>query len=103
MEKLRSELMLEHDDIIMLLEVFLKKMQTLRGELAHAINAKAYATIAKVAHSIKGASANFRMEEVQLLARDLEEAATAKNKGYDYQGMYERLFAELGTVKIIDA
>jgi PAS domain S-box-containing protein len=103
MEKLRSELMLEHDDIIMLLEVFLKKVQTLRGELAHAINANAYATIAKIAHSIKGSSANFRMEEVQQLAREVEEAATAKKQGYDYQGMYEKLFSELEKVKIIEA
>jgi PAS domain S-box-containing protein len=101
MEKLRSELMLDSDDIIMLLEVFLKKMKTLRGELAHAINAEAYASIAKVAHSIKGASANFRMEEVQQMARELEEAATAKRKRYDYQGMYERIFSELGKVKIV--
>ncbi len=103
MEKLRTELMLEPEEIIMLLQVFVKKIASLRNDLLHAIQADAYATIAKVAHSIKGSSANFRMEEVQRMAREMEEAATAKDTAYDYQGMYERLFAELDKVRIAEA
>jgi PAS domain S-box-containing protein len=99
MVKLQKELMLEYDDIVMLLGVFLKKLETLLPELDQAISKSDFAKIAKHAHSIKGSSANFRMEEVQKLAKSIEDSAS-KEEAFDYRGVFETLETELSKVKV---
>ncbi|MDX1295831.1 MAG: ATP-binding protein, partial [Sulfurimonadaceae bacterium] len=99
MDKLQKELMLEYDDIVMLLGVFLKKLDTLMPELDRAISESDFSMIAKHAHSIKGSSANFRMEEVQKLAKSMEDAAS-KEEAFDYRGAFETLEEELSKVKV---
>ena len=99
MAKLQKELMLERDDIVMLLKVFAKKVASLEPELEAAVAARDYAKIAKLAHSIKGSSANFRMEAVQKLAKALEDAAGNKADDFDYEGYFAELKGELSQVK----
>ncbi len=100
MQKLRKELMLETNEILMLLEVFMKKVGKLIPELKRAISETDYPVMAKLAHSIKGSSANFRLEEVQRLAKTLEDAASERRDDADYGGLFERLQQELGKVRL---
>ena len=102
MAKLQKELMLERDDIVMLLKVFAKKVASLEPELEAAIKGRDYAKVAKLAHSIKGSSANFRMETVQKLAKALEDAASNRTDDFDYEGCFAELTGELLQVKQVE-
>ena len=98
MAKLQKELMLEPEDIIMLLGVFTKKVASLEPELEAAVASGNFVKIAKLAHSIKGSSANFRLEEIQQLAKSLEDAASGGVEDFDYKGVYDALHAELSKI-----
>ena len=99
-EKLKEDLMLEPDQIIMLLKVFLKKMDQLLPELEAAIETTDLEVIARLGHTIKGSSANFRMEAIQNLARRMEEAAAENDGTYDYGSLLEKLEEEIGKIGI---
>ncbi len=82
--KLMDELGLDMDELLMLLELFLNKMQKLLAELEVAVDANEYEKIASIAHSIKGSSANFRIEEINQESSIMEKMAKKKNLEFDY-------------------
>jgi HPt (histidine-containing phosphotransfer) domain-containing protein len=99
-EKLSQELMLNDDELIMLVELFLKKMSKQIPELEAAIKSKDYKKIALIAHSIKGSSGNFRLEEIQEQSEKIEKMAKAKDKKYDYESAFEKIKSRLAKIKI---
>lgn len=100
-EKLQNELMLSNDELIMLLSLFIKKMNTTIPELQNAILHKDYKKIALLAHSIKGSSGNFRIESLQKDASEMETMAKNKKSSYDYENIYETMKKTIESIKII--
>jgi len=99
--KLTEELMLNDDELIMLLDMFIKKMKKVLPDLLNAIRQKNYEKIALNAHSIKGSSGNFRIEFLQNSASELETMAKAKNSEYDYAQIYEKIKSRVLEIKIL--
>jgi len=98
---LSQELMLNQDEILMLVELFIKKMNKQIPDLDHAINIKDYQKIALIAHSIKGSSGNFRMEILQDITANIEKMAKEKNSKFDYKKEFLKIKNIVSKIKII--
>lgn len=97
---LMKELMLSYDELTILLDMYLKKMSKLLFELQDAIESKNYKEISMIAHSIKGSSANFRIEFLQSLAYEIETNAKSKETNYDYKEAYVKIKKYLESIKV---
>jgi signal transduction histidine kinase/CheY-like chemotaxis protein len=98
--QLLKELMLNQDELIMLLTLFLKKMRTTLPELSKAITKKDYKQIALLSHSIKGSSGNFRLELLQKIANNLELNARERNDEYDYVSQFKIVKEKIELIRI---
>lgn len=87
-ERLKQALMLDDDQIHQLLDLFHTKMKNMLPELKEAILRLDYESIAKIAHTIKGSSANFRYEEFSKLAAVMEKSAREEYLEFDFQEAY---------------
>lgn len=94
MEHLKSALMLDEEQIVYLLQVYQEKMTRTLRELKEAIVKQDFESIAKVAHSIKGSSANFRFDELSRLASVIEDSAGNKETDFDFEEAYSVLSAD---------
>lgn len=99
-QKLKKELMLSKDELLMLLTLFIKKMKKQIPELESAIKAKDYKNIALKAHSIKGSSGNFRIEFLQNSASEMEKMAKSQNSEYNYMEAFENIRDRVQEIKI---
>ncbi|MEA3370347.1 MAG: ATP-binding protein [Campylobacterota bacterium] len=99
-DKLSEELMLTHDELIMLLGLFIKKMKTVIPDLQNAIKKRDFKKIALSAHSIKGSSGNFRIESLQLGASEMEKMAKNENSDYDYERVFKEMKESIDKIKI---
>jgi len=99
--KLTKELMLNDDELIMLVELFIKKMSKQIPELEKCINIKDYENISLIAHSIKGSSGNFRMQNLQKLSHELEKNAKEKNANYNYDEIFEQIKEIVSIIEIV--
>ena len=98
---LSQELMLNKDEIIMLVELFIKKMAKQIPDLENAINIRDYKKIALIAHSIKGSSGNFRMERLQDITSVMESMAKEKNNDFDYESEFEKITKIVSKVRVV--
>jgi signal transduction histidine kinase/DNA-binding response OmpR family regulator len=98
--KLTEELMLNNDELIMLLTLFINKMNKLLPDLKNAIDNKEYKKIALNAHSIKGSSANFRIEILQASANEMESMAKNEDENFDYFTSYKIIKQRVDEIKI---
>lgn len=89
--KLAEELMLEEAQVIRLMGIYTKKMHESLAELQEAIQEHDYKVIGHIAHSIKGSSSNFRIEDLVALAYELEKAAYAKDETFDFSAIYKEI------------
>ena len=101
MQKLSEELMLSEDEVHMLLDLFLKKMAKLLPELHEAIKTEDYKSVGLLAHSIKGASGNFRIELLQTLSSEMEKKAKEKDEIYDYEATFEKIREKIQKITIV--
>lgn len=85
--KLQKELMLNSEELMMLLRLFIKKMDSTIPKLQDAIFCKDYQNIALIAHSIKGSSGNFRIESLQNDAGEMESMAKNRESDFDYDSL----------------
>jgi len=99
-EKLTKELMLTHDELILLLTLFIKKMKNTLLELKIAIEEEDFRKIALKAHSIKGSSGNFRIEELLKNSSEMEQMAKQENKEYDYLATFEKIATKIESIKV---
>ena len=99
-EKLSEELMLTHDELIMLLGLFIKKMKKVIPDLQNAIKKHDFKKIALNAHSIKGSSGNFRIESLQVNSSEMEKMAKSENSEYDYKSTFEDMKKIIDGIKI---
>ncbi|WP_304542775.1 ATP-binding protein [Sulfurimonas microaerophilic] len=98
---LTKELMLSIDELTMLVDLFVTKMQQVLPELQEAIEKKDYYKIAKKAHNIKGSSGNFRIEFLQKTASEMEEMAKKEESFYDYEGNFLKMKEAIEAIKIL--
>ena len=82
---LQEELQLTLLELEQLFAIYCKKMDETLPLLKNEIEQREYINIAKLAHSIKGSSANFRLKELQELSHILEIKAQEKNQSFDFQ------------------
>jgi signal transduction histidine kinase/DNA-binding response OmpR family regulator len=99
-DKLTEELMLTQDELILLLTLFIKKMKKTLPELKSAIALKDYKKIALKAHSIKGSSGNFRIEELLQYSSEMEQMAKYETKSYDYETTFRKIEEKIASIKI---
>jgi len=99
-QKLKKELMLNEDELIMLLTLFIKKMKNTMADLAQAITIRNYKKIALLAHSIKGSSGNFRIEILQKNANEMEKMAKLENVDYHYEKTFEEIEKKIASIQI---
>ncbi len=98
MQQLQKVLMLEPQQIRSLLDLFHVNMVKLMEELKGAIEGKDLTSIARLAHMIKGSSANFRFSTMSELASSMEEGALHRSLEFKFEeqwGVFEREYAKL--------
>ena len=100
-ENLLKELALSEDELRMLLALFLKKRDALLPKLENAINKRDMPRIAKIAHNIKGSSGNFRLEDVQKAASQMEQMAKEARDDFDYEAAFDFLAKKLKAIEIL--
>jgi len=88
-EKLMEELQLNKDELLLLVKLFIKKMKSTLPELYKSIEEKEYKKMAKIAHSIKGSSGNFRLTLIQDISTEIETKAKSGDSKYDYMEAFE--------------
>ncbi len=91
MKRLEKVLMLSGDQVRQLLDLFHKNMVKLLMELKENIQQSNYEEIARIAHTMKGSSANFRFEEFAHHAALLEETALHNKELFDFNEAYRVL------------
>jgi CheY-like chemotaxis protein len=90
MERLEKVMQLSPQQIQQLLTLFHNTMEKLLMNLTEAMESVDHPSISRIAHTIKGSSANFRFEECSHCAAQLEADAIAKvdekklQEGYDH-------------------
>ena len=89
--ELAQRLEFEKEDVEMLLEAFYEGAIENIEILENAIKEKDYETIASAAHSIKGSAANLLLDEIALLAKEIELSAKSQDGSYDYTQSYKDL------------
>lgn len=99
-EKLKQELMLSSDELVILIQMFLKKMTIQIPELKEAIASKDYKKMSLIAHSIKGSSGNFRLEVIQEESEKIEKMAKAKSEDFDFEHSFKKIKSELSQIKV---
>ncbi|MFT5660272.1 MAG: signal transduction histidine kinase/CheY-like chemotaxis protein [Sulfurimonas sp.] len=101
MNKAREELLLTNEEIVMLVSLYIIKMKKIIPELRIAIEKTDYQQIHFIAHSIKGSSANFRLENLQAMSDELEKMAKKEDEKYDYLNTYENIKVAVEAIKIV--
>ena len=99
-EKLSDELMLSEDELIMLLNLFIKKMKKQLPQLEEAIKQRDYKKIGLLSHSIKGSSGNFRIEVLQIISSEMENMAKENSTEYNYEDSFEKIKNKIEEIKI---
>lgn len=101
MKKTREELLLTDEEIVMLVTLYIKKMKKIIPELETAIKHRNYKKMQNLSHSIKGSSANFRLENLQSMSDELEKMARKEDEEYDYFNTFEHIKKALEGIKIV--
>lgn len=98
---LSQELMLNQDEILMLVSLFIKKMKKQIPDLKEAINTRNFKKIALISHSIKGSSGNFRMEKLQEITSIMEKMSKEENTKFDYEEEFLNIKNIVSKIKIL--
>ena len=99
-ERLKNELLLQEDELLMLVETFVAKMRGLLPELKRAIMNDNIEEITRLAHSIKGSSANFRIKSIEKIASVFESSKTEKKSQEEYLKLFDLLDEEFEKIYI---
>ncbi len=91
LSNLKQELQLNKVELEILLRLYIKKMDKSLQFLKRAIKKLKFKKIVKLSHSIKGASANFRIYEIQNSASELEDAAQRADKEFNYKIIFTKI------------
>ena len=99
-EDLAKEIGLKVKHIPSLIGSFLEETPELLSSLEDAINLKNYSSIRASAHSIKGSAANLRFNELSLMAKEMEHAASSEDSLFNYENYFEAMQKAINSIKI---
>jgi len=88
------------EQLEMLLDVYGKKMRESFERLDGAIRTADLSQITLLAHSMKGASSNFRLDLLTRTAEAMEHAARKGDTSYDYRKEFERMRTAFGALNV---
>ncbi len=97
-ERIARELEFDVEDVIEVVEIFLETVNDSLSELKDGIDTNDMKKIFEAAHSIKGSSANLLLEDISVLAKEIEFAGRA-NKNIDYISKYNELCLLIDNIK----
>lgn len=100
-QKLTKELMLDEEELLMLVKLFLKKMKKTMPELHEAIAKKDMKSIGLLSHSIKGSSGNFRIKSLQVLSSEMENRAKINDMMFHYSKHFTQISKILEGIEIV--
>lgn len=86
--------------IPLLVGAFLDEAKGIISSLESAVEVNNFADITLHSHSIKGSSANLRLEEISTCALGLEQAGKTSDAGFDYKGESQKLKALIESVEL---
>jgi HPt (histidine-containing phosphotransfer) domain-containing protein len=86
--------------IPLLVGAFLDESKDILAKLLESVSSNNYPDIALHSHSIKGSSANLRLNDISECALGLEHAAKASDASYDYSGESQKLKALVEDVEL---
>ena len=98
-DALKTELQLDAEQLKILLEIYIKNMDRILPKLKEEISQKNYYNISKLAHSVKGSSANFRLQNLQYYANEMEINSKEKNELYSYEECVQGIEKEYMKIK----
>ncbi len=91
---LQNELHLDMEQLKTLLAIYIKKMNEILPLFLDAITEKNLEKVRNLAHNIKGSSANFRFDEMQRIAKVIEDSAIEGDMSFEYLEAYNLLESE---------
>lgn len=95
---LEDVLGLEREDIAMLLEDFVLDSISELFAMKNALENGDMHGLFELAHKVKGAAANMRLESVRKIVYEIEQNAKASVYDFDYKQMFELLEKEIGNI-----
>ena len=97
-KKIADELDFEIADVMMLIDMYLESAQDSIENIKIAIESNDLETIKNEAHAIKGSSANLKLDDIKVLAKEIELSAT-ENQDIDYQSVISKLYEKIELLK----
>ncbi len=97
-ESLQKMLGLRRDQIEELFGVFAQKVQTTLPHMREMISKKEYPSLARLAHSLKGACLNFRFTQMARLMEVIETSARHQEEEFAYEEAVEAFLNEYDTL-----
>ena len=88
----------ELEDVQMLMNMFLADAKESLINVQSAIEANDYQQIKNSAHSIKGSASNLMLEEISLMAQQIEQLAKT-NTVADYRALFSNLALQLQSIE----
>ncbi|MEA2073480.1 MAG: Hpt domain-containing protein [Campylobacterota bacterium] len=99
-EAIAKEIGLKVKHIPILIGSFLEETPELLSSLEKEIGMKNYSSIRASAHSIKGSAANLRFNELSLMAKEIEHAASSEDSLFDYVSYVKAMQKAINSIKI---
>jgi PAS domain S-box-containing protein len=96
---LQDALDLDEEQLQMLLDLYIKKMDEMLASLQNATCQTDFKKMAKFSHSIKGSSSNFRMYAIQNYAAEFEKQAHKKDIKFEYETVLQKIVKEYKKIK----
>lgn len=99
-EAIAAQLGIPAQHISLLMGAFIEEAKGILDALESAIQTQDFKQIALHAHSIKGSSANLRIDEVSQIALKLEQAGKALDAKFDYATQFTVLKELIATIPV---
>lgn len=97
-EALAAQIGIKAKFLPMLIASFTDEAGEILQKLSSSIAAADYVALKSAAHSIKGSAGNLKLNELYEMAREVEMAAAAGDRAFDYAGYYEAIEAAIATI-----
>jgi HPt (histidine-containing phosphotransfer) domain-containing protein len=97
-KEIAEELDFDIEDVMMLIDMYLESAQDSIENIVVAIKANDLETIKNEAHAIKGSSANLKLDDIRILAKEIELSAT-ENQAIDYHAVISKLYEKIELLK----
>jgi HPt (histidine-containing phosphotransfer) domain-containing protein len=97
-EQIAESLEFEVEDVMMLIDMFIENSKESLDLGKQAIQTNGYEEIKDAAHAIKGSAANLMMDDISVLAQEIEQNAS-KKEDIDYKTLFEHLELKISALE----